>query len=85
VLEPGVVQEARGGSRTAKACPRRRAIAARWTCSIPTSGTSARIVRRASAPSGAGPGRRATTALAAALVSRVPPDALPDAHAGHHH
>jgi uncharacterized membrane protein len=26
-----------------------------------------------------------TTALAAALVSRVPPDALPDTHAGHHH
>jgi uncharacterized membrane protein len=26
-----------------------------------------------------------TTALAAALVSRVPPDALPHAHAGHHH
>jgi uncharacterized membrane protein len=26
-----------------------------------------------------------TTALAAALVSHVPPDALPDAHAGHHH
>jgi uncharacterized membrane protein len=26
-----------------------------------------------------------TTALAAALVARVPPDALPDDHAGHHH
>jgi uncharacterized membrane protein len=26
-----------------------------------------------------------TTALAAALVSHVPPEALPDAHAGHHH
>jgi uncharacterized membrane protein len=26
-----------------------------------------------------------TTALAAALVSHMPPDALPDSHAGHHH
>jgi uncharacterized membrane protein len=26
-----------------------------------------------------------TTALAAALVSHVPPDSLPDAHTGHHH
>jgi len=26
-----------------------------------------------------------TTALATALVARVPPEALPDAHTGHHH